>query len=145
MRARTPSRTIRLSSARKTLIVPGGCASLWSIYPVLAYRVRARQRAGTYSTGGGRHTRPPGQAPSSAAEDTGHHHPERRIVAGADRATGSLAQRCAPAVTGHPLIAGGGKRTLHSPSARLTGGGKHTPDWPGSTLAGLGRLDQGWQ
>src|SRR5437879_5055577 len=37
MRARTPSRTIRLSSARKTLIVPGGPASRWSIYPVVAH------------------------------------------------------------------------------------------------------------
>src|SRR5207249_3905181 len=59
MRARTPSRTIRLSSARKTLIVPGGCASLWSIYPVLAYRGRgppdgpAEQDASRHADGQG--------------------------------------------------------------------------------------------
>src|SRR6266550_3342871 len=31
------SRTIRLSSARMTVIVPGACASWWSIYPVVAH------------------------------------------------------------------------------------------------------------
>src|SRR6266516_1837657 len=37
MRARTPSRTIRLPSARMTVIVPGACAPWWSIYPVVAH------------------------------------------------------------------------------------------------------------
>ena len=35
-----PPGTIRVFLADDNLIVPGGCASLWSIYPVLAYRGR---------------------------------------------------------------------------------------------------------
>src|ERR1700761_6831425 len=74
MRARTPSRTIRLSSARKTPIV-GAVPLPCSTYPVVACRADPGQRAATPATAvatttvnGGQYTGPrPGPAPSMEA------------------------------------------------------------------------------